>query len=119
MTCRDDGKQIHYRSERTHRGTVFARFVGNYQPTGEPYLAQPATLEHWLTNLYSLYTVDQGRVYIGEIHHIPWPLQPAAAEESKSTKWLPPAISSNNAPLLHFVRRIDVAVWQLQRMKRA
>ena len=120
MTCRDDGRQIHYRSERTHRGAPSARFVGNYQPTGKPYLAKPATLEHWLTERYSLYTVDQGRVYIGEIHHIPWPLQPAEAEIEVNGMAAASGIElPNSAPLLHFVRRIDVAVWQLQRMKRA
>jgi hypothetical protein len=64
--------------------------------------------------------VDQGRVYIGEIHHIPWPLQPAAAEIEVNEMASASGIElPNSAPLLHFVRRIDVAVWQLQRMKRA
>lgn len=114
MRCRDDGSQIHYRSERTHRDAPPARFIANYRPTGEPYLAQPGTLEHWLTERYSLYTVDNGRVYIGEIHHLPWPLQPAEAEIEVNEMASASGIEvPDEKPLLHFVRRLDVAVWQL------
>ena len=117
MSCQDDGGWIYYRSERTHRNAPPARFVANYRPNGEPYLAQSGTLEHWLTERYSLYTVDEESVYIGEIHHLPWPLQPAEAEievnemASASGMELPDA-----KPILHFVRRLDVAVWQLRKL---
>ncbi len=118
MSCLDDGKQIHYRSERTHRNAPPARFVANYRPTGEPYLAQPGTLEHWLTERYSLYTVDSERAYIGEIHHLPWPLQPAEAEIEVNQMAAASSIElPNEKPLLHFVRRLDVAVWQLRRLR--
>ncbi|MFN8446320.1 MAG: DUF2071 domain-containing protein [Caldilineaceae bacterium] len=118
MSCQDDGKQICYRSQRTHRNAPKANFAARYWPTGAPYVAQAGTLERWLTERYSLYTVHQGRVYIGEIHHIPWPLQPAEAEFEVNEMAAASGIElPATKPLLHFARRIDVAVWQLRRLR--
>lgn len=116
MRCERDGEQIIYRSTRTHRQAAPARFVGNYRPTGAPYLAKPGTLEHWLTERYSLYTVDQrGQAYIGEIHHQPWPLQPAAAEiECNEMGLASNIVLPDRPPLLHFARHLDVVVWPLR-----
>ncbi len=69
-----------------------------------------------LTERYCLYSADRsGRIFRGEIHHPPWPLQPAQAEIRRCTvtdAWgieLPDA-----APLLHFVARIDTLAWLLE-----
>src|ERR687894_448732 len=44
-------------------------------------VAEPGTLEHFLTERYCLYTVDdEGRVMRGDIDHEAWRLRPAAAE---------------------------------------
>jgi hypothetical protein len=52
-----------------------------YRPLGEVYRAAPGTLDHWLTERYCLYMVDQrGRAGYGDIHHLPWPLQRAEAD---------------------------------------
>jgi uncharacterized protein YqjF (DUF2071 family) len=119
MQLVDDGKTIHYRSQRTHGGVSAADFVGSYRPVGEPFLAQPGSLVHWLTERYSLYTVDRGgRVYIGEIHHRPWPLQLAEATiESNSMAAASQIDLPVNPPLLHFARRLDVVVWPLRNLK--
>ena len=121
MSLRADGQGIHYRSQRTHRGAPAAEFVGSYRPTGPVYHAQPGTLEHWLTERYSLYTVSpkgavpNGRAYIGEIHHQPWPLQPAEAEIQRNSMAVASALDLPNvAPLLHFARRLDVVIWPLR-----
>lgn len=116
MKLYDDGKQIHYTSRRTHKGAPPAEFVGSYKPTGPVYRAQPGTIDQWLTERYALYTLGRGNeVYIGEIHHVPWPLQPAQATMTTNTV----AQASNIAlpdqpPLLHFARDLDVVVWPLR-----
>jgi uncharacterized protein YqjF (DUF2071 family) len=76
-------------------------------------------LEQWLTERYSLYTVDKsGRVYISEIHHLPWPLQLAEAEFQVNTMAAASGITLPAMhPLLHFARRLDVAVWPLRRVQ--
>lgn len=107
---------IHYRSRRTHRHAPAAEFVGSYRPTGPIYQSKPGTLDAWLTERYALYTVGQrGQVYIGEIHHAPWPLQPATVDigvntMAQASKLILPA----TAPLLHFARHLDVVVWPLR-----
>lgn len=108
---------IEYRSRRTHSGAPPAEFRAAYRPTGPVYLSQPGSLEHWLTERYALYTVDaRGRPYIGEIHHVQWPLQPAQADldvadlvGASAALRLPDV-----PPLLHFARRIDMAAWALR-----
>ena len=73
-------------------------------------------MEEWLTERYCLYTVDaRGAAYRLEIHHRPWPLQPAAAElrfdalVAQHGITLPPS-----PPLLHFARRQDMVAWPPQ-----
>ena len=110
---------IEYRSHRTHAGAAPADFRAAYRPVGPVYLSQPGSLDHWLTERYALYTVDaKGCPYIGEIHHIQWPLQPADAElraaalvGGSAALRLP-----DTPPLLHFARRIDMAAWALRRV---
>jgi len=115
MHLKDDGHTIDYTSRRTHRGALPAQFIGQYAPSGEVYRAGVDTLEQWLTERYSLYTVDGRRAYIGEIHHQPWPLQPADAEIQINTMAAASGITLPDVPpLLHFVRRLDVVVWLLK-----
>ena len=110
---------IRYSSRRTHRGATPAEVHVTYGPTGPVQLAQPGSLERWLTERYCLYTADRrGRLYRGEIHHAPWPLQPAAAEFAVNT--MPRAhgiVLPATPPLLHFAHRLDVVVWPLRRVR--
>jgi uncharacterized protein YqjF (DUF2071 family) len=113
MATRWDGTVIHYDSRRLQRDTPPVVFRGRYHPTGDVFHAQPGSLEHWLTERYCLYAVDtQAHVYRGEIHHVPWPLQPAAADIDANTMTLPLALTlPATPPLLHFARRLDVVAW--------
>jgi uncharacterized protein len=116
MRLLDDGRIVHYVSHRTHSGATPADFVGHYTPTSEVFHSVPGSLEDWLTARYSLYTVDpHGRAYIGEIHHLPWPLQHAEADIQVNTMAAASGITLPDIqPLLHFARRLDVAIWPLR-----
>lgn len=116
MSLREDGSCIHYQSHRTHRGASPAEFLARYGPTGEIYQARVGTLERWLTERYSLYTTGpSGRLYIGEIHHQLWPLQPAEAEIEINTVAAASQIDLPAIPpFLHFARRLDVIIWPLR-----
>ncbi len=75
---RDADGWFDYRSERFHRGAPGARFAARYRPTGPVQPAAPGSLDHFLTERYSLFAADRKeRVYRGDIEHEPWPLQPA------------------------------------------
>jgi uncharacterized protein len=109
------GDHIDYVSHRTHRGAPPADFVGSYGPTGAPYASERGTLEHWLTERYCLYTVHRDTLYRGEIHHKPWPLQPATADIRVNTMTDAAGITlPDTAPVLHFARRLDIVAWALQ-----
>ena len=107
-----------YSSQRIHRNAPPANFSGNYSPIAAPFEAQPGSLEHFLTARYCLYTADtRGRVYRGEIHHPPWPLQLAQADVAMNsmTDWLHIKLPDVQ-PLLHFSRKLEVVVWGLERL---
>jgi uncharacterized protein YqjF (DUF2071 family) len=112
MSSEELGGKIFYESRRL-RGT--AEFRGRYRPTGETRLREKGSIEHWLTERYCLYTTHLGRVYRGEIHHPPWPLQDAEAEFETNTVAAAAGISlPATAPLLHFARRLEVLIWPLR-----
>ena len=107
---------LRYLSQRIHRNASPAHFIADYSPIAAPFEAQPGTLEHFLTARYCLYTADaRGRVYRGEIHHPPWPLQMAEAEVTANTMtgWLHIKLPDVQ-PLLHFSRKLEVVVWGLE-----
>lgn len=117
MSCEARDGWIAYRSERRHPGQPAGEFVGRYRGIGEPYLSAPGTLEQWLTERYCLYAQDRaGRIHRGEIHHQAWPLQEAEAEIETCTVTDGWGITlPDEAPVLHFVQRIDVLGWLLER----
>jgi uncharacterized protein len=119
MFCEERDGWIHYRSERTHRGSPSGSLEARYRPVGELFSAQPGTLEHFLTERYCLYTADSsGRMICGEIHHPPWQLQiaEAAFEHNTIAQASGFTLAPLASPLLHFSRRQMVVVWQPQRI---
>jgi uncharacterized protein YqjF (DUF2071 family) len=118
MSLRMVDDAVVYASQRTHVGAPAAELRARYRPTGPVFAAPVGSLEWWLTERYSLYTVDAlGRAVRTGIHHPRWPLQPAEAVFARNTMAaahgiaLPPI-----APLLHFARRQDVIVWPPRRV---
>jgi uncharacterized protein len=116
MPFRVKGDNVTYSSQRTHRGAPPAEFTATYAPTGPVFLAQSGTLEDWLTARYCLFTVDpRHRVLRGEIHHQPWPLQPAQAAITANTMAQAAGLTlPDKEPLLYFSKRLDVLIWPLK-----
>lgn len=112
ITMRRDGPATDYRLRRNFSG---AEFSLTYAPCGGAVRhAAPGTLEYWLTERYCLYTHFGGRLYRGEIHHGPWPLQDAAAEIRSNSIAIAAGVHlPEQAPLLHFSPGVDVLVWPL------
>ncbi|MFO0946488.1 MAG: DUF2071 domain-containing protein [Planctomycetota bacterium] len=117
LTCEPEGEAIHYQNERTDRRSPPARFVADYAPTSDRFMARRGTLEHWLTERYCLYVLDRRRrVRRGEIHHQPWPLQTGKVDLRENIMGISHGIRLPDiAPLVHFARRLDVVVWRLSR----
>lgn len=116
MSLVADGEGLTYRSLRTHSGAVPAAFQAWYRPTGPVARARPDTLAHWLTERYCLYATDRtGRLWRGDVHHRPWPLQAATAVTTTNTMLDQLGLRvPSTAPLLHFAEQLDVVAWGLR-----
>jgi uncharacterized protein YqjF (DUF2071 family) len=120
MTARRSDAAIEYFSRRTSSDAAAPSFEASYGPRGGPYEALPGTLEHFLAERYCLYTLDDAhRLCRAQIHHPPWPLQPAAAEIRRNTMADPHDLQLKAEPVLHFARRQDVVIWPLERADEA
>src|SRR5262249_16709041 len=73
MKCERGGGRAFYEGVRDEKSA----FSASYEPAGDVFKARPGSLEHFLTERYCLYAAERGTLYRAEIHHPPWPLQPA------------------------------------------
>jgi uncharacterized protein YqjF (DUF2071 family) len=116
MKCRRAGDWIQYASQRTDVNAEPAKLSVDYRPTtnSQPQPGMPGTLEHFLTERYCLYTLNrQGQVLCGEIHHQPWPLQPAEVEIHENEMTADIGLDLVAEPsCLHFAHRLDVVAWR-------
>jgi uncharacterized protein YqjF (DUF2071 family) len=105
---------IDYESRRTDPNGRPARFAGSYGPAGPVAPAAVGTLDHWLVERYCLYTLDRRRrMLTADIHHRPWPLQPATADIRLNTMAEAVGVEVGEPAVLHFARRQDVVFWPL------
>jgi uncharacterized protein len=116
MSIERAGGEVVYRSRRA---TPEASLHVRYRADGPILQARPGTLEHFLTERYCLYTLDESRrIHRADIHHPPWPLQRAAAHLQLNTMTAPYGlVLPAEQPLLHFSARQDVVVWPLERIR--
>ena len=110
---RDGG--VAFTSRRADRDAPApAELRARYRPVGAPAPPAAGSLEHWLTERYCLYTLDdRRRVRRAEIHHPPWPLQVAEGELELNTMAAEVGVELDGEPLLHYARRQDVVFWPL------
>jgi uncharacterized protein len=114
MSLDHRGDSILYESRRTQDDAPAAEFAARYRPIGDPFNSHPGSLEHWLTERYCLYTLDeQRRVLRGEIQHPPWSLQVAEATMTRNTMGRELALRLEGPPLVHYAERQDVVFWRL------
>jgi uncharacterized protein YqjF (DUF2071 family) len=115
MSTGRSGATVHYDSRRKAASGPPAELRASYAPTGPRLPIEDGSLERWLAERYCLYVVDdRGRALRGDIHHSPWPLQPARATIEANTMAAPLGIELAADPLLHYSRRQDVLIWSLE-----
>jgi len=71
------GDTIDIRSRRWRSSPAAAQFSAAYRPDSAVFMAQPGTLEHWLTERYTLFCLCRRskKVYAAYVYHEPWNLQ--------------------------------------------
>src|SRR3954454_5942696 len=86
MSTRRTERGIDYRLSRAADAGPPAELSLRYGADGAPVQARPGSLGYFLAERYCLYTLDENRrVLRGDIHHPPWPLQPAVAEIERNS----------------------------------
>lgn len=112
MSMMRNGGDIEYQSERWAFAGKPAAFAARYRPSGDTYTPAPGTLDHFLTERYSLYSSAGKRIWRGDIIHPRWNLQPATATIDRNSMIAAAGIRSlGGVPLLHFSQFQDVRFW--------
>jgi uncharacterized protein YqjF (DUF2071 family) len=113
-STRDEDGWIHYRSRRLLTKPS-ANFRVRYRSLGRPGIGP---LEDFLTARYCLYTRRGGELTVGNIHHLPWPLELAEAEFEVNDLPMASGIQlPDRPPVLHFSRELAVYIWTLEQVR--
>ncbi|HMP80194.1 MAG TPA: DUF2071 domain-containing protein [Pirellulaceae bacterium] len=67
--------RIDYRTERLAPRSTSAIANVAYTPSGVSQSATVGTLEYFFAERYIMYVHRQGNLYLGRVHHVPYPLQ--------------------------------------------
>ncbi len=112
VDMRRQGDAIEFDSSRKEPGWPAAAFTATYRPTAAARPSRPGSLEHWLTERYCFYSVTREHgLRRTEVHHQPWPLQPAAADIRLDALAAAHGIELTGTPLVHFSREQNVVAW--------
>jgi hypothetical protein len=117
MEMEVDAAGIGFRSSRVDAADAGCAL--RYEPMGQPAAAAVGSLEHFLAERYILYAASDRRLWQGQVHHKPYPLQPARATLESETLVAAAGITRPDGPppLVHFAREVNVEIFALQEMK--
>ncbi|MCC7530274.1 MAG: DUF2071 domain-containing protein [Candidatus Melainabacteria bacterium] len=97
MSYQNSNGVIQYSSKRLGVGQS-ADFCADYEATGVPEIAEPGSLQHFLTERYCLMISQRGIVHRTDIHHAPWQLAPARANISVNSMTVPLSLTLTTPP---------------------
>lgn len=103
----------HWNSKRTKGGYSLQ---GTSHSIGEARQAQEKTLEYFLFERYSLYTIRNGRLHRGYTHHTKWWYYDAEVEVKNNTLAQPFQLGIDNPlspDLTHISQGVEVITWHL------
>jgi uncharacterized protein len=106
---------IVYAGVRRWPAPIPASYLIRGEPCGPVQPAHPGTLEHFLAERYLLYTTWQNRLYQGQVHHLPYPLQGARVLSLDENLLAAAGIRRpSEQPLAHYAAGVDVEVFSLR-----
>lgn len=116
---------------RTKEGIAFASqrvrakeepviFSGSYQPIRQPIQAKHGTLEHWLTERYTLFCQcsSSRRIFFADVYHEPWALQQVDARIRENTMTTGLSIPLGEQPdVMFYARGVQSYVWPITKLE--
>lgn len=109
MRAKVSETNVEYVSKRRQKPK--AQLVARYRATGDA-STQKSNMAQFVTERYSLYTAHRGRVQRIQIHHLPWPLQPAEAEFEVNTMAEAQGLKlPAERPVLQFAKFLEVLIF--------
>ncbi|MGB6974080.1 MAG: DUF2071 domain-containing protein [Terracidiphilus sp.] len=108
-------REFRYSSRRrfTKCPVVFEARYRGLGPTRRLAESRAGAIEYFLTERYCLFSQNAaGQVVRANVHHVPWPLEDAEAEIEHNDLAAAIGITlPDEAPVLHYSRRLAVYVW--------
>ena len=113
MSDTREGQRVHYSSRRRGSGVGTGASLTLDASIGERLGdSEPGTLEHFLLERYLLFPAWKGRIYRGQVHHVPYPAQRAVVHSVESTLLEAAGLPKpTGAPLAHYSEGVDVEVF--------
>jgi uncharacterized protein len=109
---------IEYDSQRWSINGAPAAFSATYRGTGDVYAPEPGSLDHFLTERYSLYSSDGKRIWREDIFHPRWSLRGGEAKIDTNSMLAAAGVRAiGHDPLLHFAEFQDVRFWWPERVR--
>jgi uncharacterized protein YqjF (DUF2071 family) len=109
---------IVYESERLWPTPLPATCALRCTPDGPVRPAEVGTLEHFLAERYLLYAYRDGRLYRGQVHHTPYPLQTATVHSlSENLMATAGIVRPDTAPLAHYAAEVRVRIFGLKGLR--
>jgi len=115
MHIEQTGDEFHYRSRR-HGSDV--RHEVRYRLGEMLGPSEPGTIEHFLLERYLLFLERRQTIYVGQVHHAPYPAQRAEVLEINDQLMSAAGLGQFHASptFSHFAAGVDVEVFDLQRV---
>ena len=112
------GQALIYGSERLGVGPNPPRVEVEARVVGPVVRAEVGSLEHFLAERYLLYSVRGGKLFRGQVHHRPYPLQAAEVDSLDETLIAAAGIDRpDRPPLVHYAAGVKVDIFGLTRVK--
>lgn len=114
MRLERDGDRISYQSTRLFPGPKPGNFSGRYRIGAALPQPEPGSLLHFLVERYVLFAEKGGRLQLGRVHHVPYPLHEVELEHWDESVIAAQGIHrGDEAPMALFSHGVDVDVYAL------
>lgn len=112
-------QSIEIHSRRVGSQAQAERFSAAYRPDSDVFLAKPGTLEHWLTERYTLFCecMRTKRLHGADVYHEPWQLQKATVQIDQNSLSKQQISLTEPPHLTLYARGVQSIIWPIQKIR--